>query len=206
MRKLSGESRKRGPREDRGVLTERIVATARGLFAEHGYAATSMRSVAQNAGVDPRLVGYYFASKQALLEACLVPPPGFLKGVADATTSALETRGQTLVRFLLKSWEDRDSSEVLRSIILIAAHEPVALARLQLIIRGGLISAVAENLDDHERLIRGGLIATQMLGLAMTRYIWRIEPIATLSEAEIVQYIAPTIQRYLSSPLHDRKL
>ncbi len=164
-----------------------------------------MRSVAHEAGVDPRLVGYYFASKRALLEACLVPPPGFLDGVADATTSALETRGRVLVRFLLSSWEKRESSEVLRSIILIAAHEPVALARLQLIIRGSLINAVAENLDDHERLIRGGLIATQMLGLAMTRYIWGIEPIATMPDAEIVEYIAPTIQRYLSGPLHDRR-
>ena len=100
---------------------------------------------------------------------------------------------------------NRDSAEVLRSILLTAAHEPIALERLRQIIHGSLINAVAENLGDDERVLRGGLIATQMLGLAMTRYIWRIEPIASLPDNEVLDYIAPTIQRYLSGPLHDRR-
>jgi len=201
MRKLAETSSKRGPKRGRGVLPAQILAVARSSFAEHGYASTSMRSVANDAGVDPRLIGYYFNSKRALLEACLVPPDGFLEGVARVTSSDLPTRGRSLVRFLLSSWEQPHSAEVLRSILLTAAHEPIALERLRQIIHGSLINAVAENLGDDERVLRGGLIATQMLGLAMTRYIWRIEPIASLPDSDVLDYIAPTIQRYLTDEL-----
>ncbi len=201
MGKLPETPTKRGPKRGRGVLPAQIVAAARGSFAEHGYASTSMRSVADDVGVDPRLIGYYFSSKRALLEACLIPPAGFLDGVARATSSDLPTRGRSLVRFLLTSWERPASAEVLRSILLTAAHEPIALERLRQIIHGSLVNAVAANLDDDERVLRGGLIATQMLGLALTRYIWRIEPIASLPANDVLHYIAPTIQRYLTGEL-----
>jgi AcrR family transcriptional regulator len=193
--------RTRGPKDSRGVVVERIVEVARGAFAEQGYDATSMRSVAIAAQVDPRLVGYYFGSKQALLEACLVPPPGFLERVAEVVTTDLDSRGEALVRSLLQNWEDPASASILRSIILIAAQHPLALERLRLIVAGSLVGAVATYLDDEERTLRGGLIATQMLGLAMTRYVWRIEPIASLPSADVIACIAPTVQRYLNGEL-----
>jgi AcrR family transcriptional regulator len=206
VRKLAEDDppRKRGPKESRGVVVDRIVDVARSSFGEQGYDATSMRSIAIGAGVDPRLVGYYFGSKQALLEACLVPPPGFVEGVAEVTQSALASRGEALVRSLLRAWEDPRSAVVLRSIILIAAQQPLALERLRSIVSSSLIGAVATNLDSEERLLRGGLVATQMLGLAMTRYVWRLEPIASLPEDEVVACVAPTVQRYLTGEVRSR--
>jgi AcrR family transcriptional regulator len=203
MRKLADEqpSRKRGPRESRGVVVSQIVDAARSAFAEQGYDATSMRSVAVAAGVDPRLVGYYFGSKQALLEACLVPPPGFLEQVAAAASGEPASRGETLVRSLLSNWRDPASATVLRAIILIAAQQPLAHERLRLIVSGGLIGAVAANLDDREREMRGGLVASQLLGLAMTRFVWRLEPVTSMSEEQVVRSVAPTIQRYLEGDL-----
>ena len=72
---------------------------------------------------------------------------------------------------------------------------------LQLIVTGSLIGAVSANLRDDERQLRGGLVATQLLGLAMTRYVWQLEPIASLPGEEVVACIAPTIQRYLTGEL-----
>jgi AcrR family transcriptional regulator len=203
MRKLAAgeDPRKRGPKESRGVVSEAIVGAARKAFATRGYDGTSMRSVALDAAVDPRLVGYYFGSKQGLLEACLVPPPGFIEKVAAVASSELTGRGEALVRSLLDSWEDPQSEPVLRSIILIAAQNALALERLQLIVAGSLIGAVSANLGDDERRLRGGLVATQMLGLAMTRYVWRLEPIASLPDDEVIGCVAPTIQRYLTGDL-----
>jgi AcrR family transcriptional regulator len=203
MGKLPDDARghTRGPKDSRGVVVSRIIEVARGAFAEQGYDATSMRSVAIAAQVDPRLVGYYFGSKQALLEACLVPPPGFLERVTEVVTTDLDARGEALVQSLLLNWEDPASASILRSIILIAAQHPVALERLRLIVTGSLVGAVATKLADEERTLRGGLVATQMLGLAMTRYVWRIEPIASLSSDDVVAIIAPTIQRYLDGEL-----
>lgn len=50
-------------------------------------------------------------------------------------------------------------------------------------------------------MLRGGLVATQMLGVAMTRYVWKPEPIASLPDEEIVACVAPTVQRYLGGDL-----
>jgi tetracycline repressor-like protein len=109
---------RRGPREDRGVLAERILAHARASFAERGWAGTSMRAVARDADVDPRLVTYYFGTKGDLLEACLVPPPGSLEGVAAVAASPIAGRGEALARFMMGSWEHPERAAVSRSIIL----------------------------------------------------------------------------------------
>ncbi|MYW44979.1 hypothetical protein GT346_17040 [Streptomyces sp. SID161] len=45
------------------------------------------------------------------------------------------------------------------------------------------------------------LVASQMVGLAMTRYVWRFRPMAELPSDRVVELIAPTIQRYLFDPL-----
>ena len=192
---------RRGPTDDRGVAMDRIVTVARASFADHGWAGTSMRAVARDAGVDSRLVAYYFADKSALLQACVQPPPGYLEAIAAVVRTPLRRRGAALVRNLLTAWNDPATATVLRSIILTAAHEPVALERLQQVFRNSMIGAVAESLDDDERLIRGGLVASQLVGLSMTRYVWRLEPIRRLPDEDVISLIGPTIQRYLTGRL-----
>jgi AcrR family transcriptional regulator len=187
----------RGPSGQRGVALERILSAARKSFALHGWAGTSMRSVAREAGVDSRLIGYYFADKTALLEACLVPPPGFVERIREAADSPLPERGATLVRTMLQSWETPAMATVLRSIILTAAHEPIALERLRGVFRDGIIGAVADSLPDDERVLRAGLVSSQMVGLAMTRYVWRVEPMASMPEQTVVDFLGHTVQRYL---------
>ena len=112
----------RKPSGHRGVLEEHIVRTARALFATSGYAGTSMRSVALAAGVDPALPHYYFQNKRGLLEAALVPPVGFLKGITEASEAPMQHRGRSLVEAMLTAWEQPETAETLRSIILTAAH------------------------------------------------------------------------------------
>lgn len=192
---------RRGPSQERGVVVDRIVAVARASFAEHGWAGTSLRAVARDAQVDPRLVSYYFRSKSALLEASLRPPPGYLERIAVVAGSPLPQRGAALVRVLLTAWNDPHMAGVLRSIILTAAHEPVALERLSQVFRESMIGAVARALDDDERQLRAGLVASQLVGLALTRYVWRLPPIADLPDDAVVALIGPSIQNYLTGRL-----
>jgi AcrR family transcriptional regulator len=180
---------------------DRIVTVARASFAESGWAGTSLRAVARDAGVDARLIAYYFADKSALLEACLQPPAGYLEGIAAVLRTPLRRRGAALVRNLLGAWSNPPTATVLRSIILTAAHEPVALERLQQVFRNSMIGAVAASLDDDERLVRGGLVASQLVGLSMTRYVWRLEPIWRLPDEDVIRLIGPTVQRYLTGRL-----
>lgn len=193
----------RGPRADRGALAERILAGARRAFAEAGYAGTSLSSIARDAGVDPRLVAYYFTDKPTLFDACLVPPPGFIEGITAVVRTPLRRRGAAIVRYQLAAWDDGERAPILRSILLTAAHEERALRRLQDVYRTGIIGAVAASLDADERLVRAGLVATQLLGLAMTRFVWRIEPIASLAGEDVVALVGPTVQRYLTGRLRD---
>jgi AcrR family transcriptional regulator len=47
---------------------EKILDVAEDVFAEHGYAPTSLRNIAKRASVNPALIAYYFDSKERLFE------------------------------------------------------------------------------------------------------------------------------------------
>jgi Tetracyclin repressor-like, C-terminal domain len=102
---------------------------------------------------------------------------------------------------MLTQWETPGLAEVLRSIILTAAHEPTAMQRLRGVFADSLLAAVADHLDDDERTLRAGLVASQLIGVAMARYVWRVGALAELDRDQVVRYVAPTIQRYLTGRL-----
>jgi AcrR family transcriptional regulator len=156
---------------------------------------------AHQVGVDPALVNYYFKTKTGLLDAALVPPAGWIASLAEAAASPVKERGAALVRMFVGAWEDPPTAEFLRSVILTAAHEPVALQRLATNFAQYILQAVSSHLDDVDRFTRASLMSSQMVGLAMTRYVWKIGTIAQMSSEDVVRYIAPTIQRYLSGKL-----
>jgi hypothetical protein len=54
--------------------------------------------------------------------------------------------------------------------------------------------------DPEQAPTRAALIASQVLGLALTRYIPRFPPTVALGREEIVEWLAPTVQRYLTAP------
>jgi AcrR family transcriptional regulator len=191
----------RGPRDDRGIVAARILSAARASFATHGYAGTSMRSVARDADVDPALVSYYYKSKSGLLDAALVPPPDWTDAIATAAAAPIHRRGAALVQTMIAAWEAPASEEFLRSTILTAAHEPIALQRLATNFAVHILDAVSAKLDDDERLIRASLAATQIVGLAMMRYVWKVGAIATIPTNQAIALVAPTVQRYLNGRL-----
>ncbi len=198
---IENSSGRRGPRGRRGEVADRILSAARTSFAAHGYAGTRLREVAVAAGVDPSLVSYYFSDKTGLLAAALEPPVGMTATAAAAAATPIRRRGRALVDALLSQWEDPSTAEVLRSIILTAAHEPVAMQRLRQVFQTSLLAAVADNLENEERTVRAGLVASQMIGLAMARYVWQVGALHQLPSEDVVRYVAPTVQRYLSGRL-----
>jgi DNA-binding transcriptional regulator YbjK len=182
-------------------MVAKIIEAARGSFARNGWAGTSLRGVAREVGVDPALVHYYFSSKEELLDASTMPPPEWVASVQETNATPLEGRGAAIVRNVIWTWAQPQISEVLSSILLTAAHEPRTREKLRTFIAASLLAAVADQLDDEERMLRASLVGSQVLGLTMLRYLWRIEPLASLPDDELVELVAPTIQRYLSDPL-----
>lgn len=191
----------RGPKAPRGLVPEQILAAARASFASRGYAGTTLRDVAAAAEVDRALINYYFTGKAGLLAAAIEPPQSLIQAATRAAAAPLRHRGRELVDTMLAQWETPRTAEVLRSIILTAAHEPAAMQRLRQVFSTSLLPAVAANLDDQERMLRASLVSSQMIGVAIARYVWRVGALAELDHDQVVRYIAPTIQRYLAGRL-----
>lgn len=165
------------------------------VVAANGSSGTTIRAVARAADVDPALVYHYFGSKQRLLDAATDAPPELVESVRHVWQSAPEELGRNLVTNLVRLWADDRVRPGMLATLMAAAHEPTAQAKLKTIVETILMGPAAP--DDHERRAKAALVASQMLGLAMTRYVWRIEPITSMTDAQIIDYIAPTIQRYL---------
>ncbi len=157
--------------------------------------------MARDAGVDPALVSYYFQNKSGLLDAALVPPPGWADAIA-AAAAPIRSRGAALVGVMVSAWEEPATAEFLRSTILTAAHEPIARQRLATNFAVHILDAVSSKLSDEERLLRASLAASQIVGLAMMRYVWRVGALATIPSSEAAAVIAPTVQRCLNGRLH----
>lgn len=190
-----------GPRGERGELAARILASARARFAMDGFAGTTVRAIARDAGVDPALVHHYFGTKDALLGACIELPTGFLDRIRAAWQSPIESMGRTLVRTTLENWRSEDSEPVLRAVLLIAAHHEPTREQLRKIITGQLMGPAAIGRSESERTTRAGLIASQLLGLGLVRYVWQIEPLASLDESVIIDAVGATVQRYVDGDL-----
>ena len=190
-----------GPRDERGVLAARILAAAREAFAETGWAGTTMRAVARAADVDPALIYHYFGSKEGLLEAATAPPQKWLDAVVKTWATPKEELGRQLLRTVLSSWTDDEIGPTLRAVVLTAAHEPMTREKLRAIVERSLIGESLLGDDEQDRLRRSGLIATQLIGFAMLRFVWKIEPIASMSEDEVLAAMAPNLQRYIEGDI-----
>jgi len=194
-----------GPREEKGVLAARILEAGRTAFSESGWAGTTIRGIARAADVDPSLVYHYFGSKQALLDACTAPPPEWLARIAATWASPREELGARLVAATLQDWRAEDSGPTLRAILLIAAHEPGTRAKLRDLVANSLMGPAAIGRDEKDRVTRSGLIAPQLLGLGLMRYIWEVEPIASMTDKELIAAVGPTIQRYIDDDITPAK-
>ena len=190
-----------GPRDERGVLAARILTAAREAFAETGWAGTTIRSVARGADVDPALVYHYFGSKEGLLDAATNPPQRWLENVAKTWTTPVPELGTALVRLMLSAWADDEIGPVLCAVLQTAAHEPSTREKLRRIVEGSLMGVSQLGDDERDRLARSGLISSQIMGLAMMRYVWKIEPVASMTDDEVLTAVAPNLQRYIEGEI-----
>jgi AcrR family transcriptional regulator len=176
----------------------RILAAAQAEFSARGYQATTVRTVARNADIDPAMVIRYFGTKAGLFDAvCEISLR--LPSLDEVPRADL---GRRLVEHFLERWEGDPSDDGLLLLLRSATVEPEAVARLQRIFEEQLVPALAEVVADGDRLAtRAALVSSQLLGLALTRHILRLPPMVALSRQQIVADVGPTIQRYLAEPL-----
>jgi AcrR family transcriptional regulator len=181
---------------------EEILAAARQAFAERGYDKASIRQIATSAGVDPALVHHYFGAKDQLFLAAMEAPIDPAKAIGEVVAGGLDGIGERLVRMFLTVW-DSPAGIMAAALVRSAASHDSSARMLREFITSQILRRVADRLelDPKEAPLRASLVASQMMGLILTRYIIKIEPIASVPRETLVAAVAPTIQRYLTGPL-----
>lgn len=189
-----------------------IVAAARSEFAQRGYDGTSLRAVAREAGVDPKLVHHYFGGKSGLFVEVMsfpVNPAVLVERVASAPRSAL---GETLARVFLDAWDGPEGRERFAAMFAAAAanedharlvREFVGREVLHRVVEalrtgGGVEPRAGESLE-----VRVALGAAQLIGMGLLRYVVRVPAVADASVEELVAILGPTLQHHLVPPPPD---
>jgi AcrR family transcriptional regulator len=185
--------RRPGPTETR----EAILAAARELFAEKGYDGASARAIARAAGVDPALVHHFFGNKEGLFVAAMEFPFDPAQLLPFLTAGPREQLGERLVRVFLSVWGDPRLRTRATAILRSAATSEQGAAMLREFASSALLGRVAE--ASGVPLLRINAAAGQMIGVMILRYVLAVEPIASATEDELVELLAPTLQRYFSA-------
>jgi len=177
-----------------------ILGAARDQFERHGYDRTGIRAIAAAAGIDPSMVIRYFGSKDGLFAAAAQVD----LQLPDLTRVPVRQRGHALLEHFMRRWEGDLSDDVLILLLRSAVTNAEAAQRLQAVFQEQLAHALASIADPEEALRRAALIASQTLGLALGRYLLNIPGLHDQPADQLIADIAPSIQRYLCSPLTPR--
>jgi AcrR family transcriptional regulator len=170
-----------------------ILTAAQVLFAERGYDATTIRDIASRAAIDPAMVIRYFRNKDELF-ARAASIRLDLPDLRDVDTSRI---GETLARRFLDVWEGLESGREMAILLRSAASNDFAARRVRDVFAAQVGKAIATIGPQDTAGRRAGLVASQLLGLALCRYILRLPPVVGLSREEIVRDIGATLQRYI---------
>jgi AcrR family transcriptional regulator len=175
-----------------------ILAAARRRFAADGFERTTIRGIAADAGIDPSMVMRYYGSKDGLFAAAA----DLDLHLPDLAAVPREQLGVTLARHWVEVWEGGRSDELLIVLLRSAVTNEDAAEQLRTVFGAQVAKAVAAVVDDPaEAPTRAGLVATQLLGLALCRHILRLPPVVALDVETLVAGVSETVQRYLTGPL-----
>ena len=193
-----------------------VLAAARLAFASRGYAQTTMKSVAAAAGVAPGVVKSLYDNKERLFAAAMRLPFEPSQAVPELIAPGLDGMGDRLVRMtlslmgeesvrrdltrLLKSEQAASMSTTAARAAMPADDSTNALAQLRILseyVQSTILDRVVTVLGIPDARLRATLISSYLVGISTTRYLLRIEPLASATDDEVVALVGPTIQALL---------
>ena len=182
---------------------DRILASARELFARNGIGNTSIRAVAAAAGVDSALVHHYFGTKERLFGAAVRIPIDPMEVIGPLREVPVEELGYQIPSKLLPLWDSELGAGLMATLRSMLAGSEVNLFRS--FIQDVIAVEVGGRVDDPpgSGVIRVQFVASQLIGVVMARYILELEPFKSLPAERIARTIAPNLQRYLTGDLSD---
>jgi AcrR family transcriptional regulator len=189
--------RRRGKPDTRSA----ILAAAQSEFADKGFDRASMRGIAKTAGVDPSLMYHYFGSKDDVLLASLDVPFDPRAEIPMLTRPGLSGLGGRIAARFLQIWDDEANATRLVAVVRASMSSVTAQDLLTNGLARMILRPIREAIASPDAELRASLVASQLLGLAMSRYVLRLEPLASAPVDVVAAGIGPTLQRYLDGDL-----
>ncbi len=179
-----------------------ILSAARRVFGASGFDRATVRSIAGEAGVDPSLIYHYYSTKDELFAASIevpFPPVDALESMFAGEPSEI---GESLAWTFFSIWEQEEARASLLGILRSAmGGEDQAVEAFRQFLTTAVLEHIAPLIHAGNPRLRALLMASQLIGVAMTRYVMRLEPVASASIDEIVALTAPRIQSYVDGPI-----
>lgn len=197
---MTTTAKKLGRRPGQTGTKQKILSSAEDLFARYGYDQTTVRSIAEIAGVDPALVIHYFGTKEELFVAAMTPTQDVPHKISSVLGGDPESMGLGLATLFVTMLDGKATNHIIVNALKAAIRIPGAASLIKVVLVRPILKTFKESALDNAEL-RATLAQSQLLGIAMSRYILRIEPISSLSSDELITYLAPTLQRYLTGDL-----
>jgi AcrR family transcriptional regulator len=179
---------------------QKIVAIARRCFATRGYDATSLRSIADEAGVDPALLIHYFRNKEGLFVEAMGLPVRLSEVIGGVDVGSVDQYAETLVRNYLRFVDSERSRNAMLALVRSAVSNDKAAAMLREFLASELLPIVTSMSDYSDPQLRASLVAAQLVGVAMLRHVIKLSPIAKARPDDLVALVAPVVKGYLAQP------
>ena len=193
-------AKRSGRRPGPTTTREAIADAARRQFAEVGYDRATLRGIAGEAGVDAALVVRFHGSKDGLFRDVMALPPEVAEAMAGLADGPRDTVGRRLAGVIVAMLENPRSRAIVLGRIRSASSHPDAADLVRETVTRDVGRLVAA-LRGDEPETRAVLVGSQVVGLALARHVVQVEPLASMPAADVVDYIAPTLQHYLVEPL-----
>ncbi len=193
----------RGRRPAGSTAREDIAGAAKRQFAEFGYPGTTIRSIAREARVDPRLVAHYFGTKQDLFMAVFelpVMPEQIIDKVVGDAAAGLVPFGRLFARELVHLLHTPEFAQAASGMIRAAATEPAAAALINVFIRERIIAPMLAKLGRDVEPLRAVLAGSQVAGLVLAMLVVQVEPLPSADDDDLVAMLGPVFQHYLVGP------
>jgi AcrR family transcriptional regulator len=194
--------RSAGRRPGKHDTRAEILDAAREIFAERGYDHASVRQIAARAGFDPALVHHYFGTKEELFRATLgapIDPAALLPQILAGDVDGL---GERVVRTFLGVWDSPDTGPAMRATVRTAVANDISARLIREFFATRVVRRLVAELDvggtTQDKALRASLVASQLFGVAVVRYLLRFEPLASAPTETVVAAIGPTLQRHLT--------
>ena len=192
------DSKNRGPRAKRGEIREKLLKAARRQFSEKSFNSVTVKDIAEEAHVDPGLVAYYFGGKTGLFRESMSLPRDPSEIVMQAVGPKLDGASKRILTALFEQWNLSESSESASKLLLASLLEsPETLETFRTWLSDEIIEPVARTLGGNNPHTRASVATGIIFQILSLRYLIKLEPIASMSESEIIDLYAPILENIL---------